>query len=55
MCLRLACGRAAGGGSVVVCVEAYAGEVADAVGEAVEDDFQCCGTVGGEDVRQEAV
>lgn len=50
MCLRLACGWAAGGGSVVVCVEAYAGEVADAVGEAVEDDFHGLFAVYREDV-----
>ncbi len=36
-------------------MEAYAREVVDAVGEAVEDDLQCCATVGSEDVRQEAV
>lgn len=34
--LRLACGGAVGGGSVVACVEAYAGEVVNAVGEAVD-------------------
>ena len=52
------CGALVGepqGASVVACVEAYAGEVVDAVGEAVEDDFQSFGTVCGEDVRQEAV